>query len=158
MLRQVFSGIGNKARLPSVTWMWQPPRRESGMSTKNRKLRFRGNSAASGSSAEKVATALTGLDADIFADLKMHGDMCWRPRILSLLALLWAMEHSHEPLTVRWKSATSVLRGWFPRAFIGSSYQGFIRVLVRWSNELMLVLVPRLHALTMGVAGDHWKI
>ena len=79
---------------------------------------------------EELIPALCGVREKDFADLKLHGNTKWRPRLLVQMAVLWAWGRD-TALTERWKHATQVLRGWFPDAYLSRSYQGFIKALTR---------------------------
>ena len=80
----------------------------------------------------------------VFAHLRGGGLATWKPRLLAATAMLWAtseLSTLHERFVQARKIITKVFR-WQPAP--GVSYQGFIKMLGHWQDELLAAVVPHL--------------
>ena len=80
------------------------------------------------------------------------------PRGLLLLAVLWAW--SDEPgLLARWQAVAPLVRALWPRDLRAViSYQAFLKLLVRWTEELLAALRPALWSAMQRGRGGAWLI
>lgn len=83
------------------------------------------------------------LPNSIFADLDKHGNTHWSLGVLSFVALFWAFS-GETTLGDRFVMASEVAAHWFPRAFLATSYRGFINALVTHNKTLVNVIAVRL--------------
>lgn len=91
----------------------------------------------------------------IFTGLKRHGNTGWAPADLVWLVLCWAWEESKN-LTDAFDEAKDQCRQ-LGIAAVGT-YQGMMKVLVRWTGPLMVVLWSVLHERMRQIGGEHWHI
>ena len=79
-----------------------------------------------------------------FATVLLRRDCSWTPQSLSMAAILWAC--SGEPtLTARWAQARRIAPSLVPgHAPVSTSYQAFIKLLTRWTADLLAILLPAL--------------
>jgi len=95
-------------------------------------------------------------DAGIFAQLKFHGNTVWSPESLVWLAVSWAWSECRHVTDAfaealghcRTMSATSPL----------STYQGFMKALVRWNSAFVDLLCQVLQARMQEIGGRFWAI
>jgi hypothetical protein len=96
------------------------------------------------------------LDAKIFAHVKVHGNSGWQVIDLIMLAVVWVWS-GDRTLT----GAFTEAHGWsmqvLGRAAVGT-YQGLLKVLVRWTATLLPLLRERLHELMEQQSGKHWRV
>lgn len=97
------------------------------------------------------------LDDGMFAAHKRHGNMDWSLRSLATMALVWSWG-GEEGLHRRFQRGREVLDGLAPRKRCGRTYQGFIKVLGKWSARLRLILAVRLRERMQSIAGADWAV
>jgi hypothetical protein len=97
------------------------------------------------------------IDDGIFAGHKRHGNMNWSLRWLATMALLWSWG-DEEGLRERFEAGLEVLKHLDPREKCGRTYQGFIRILAKWSDRLRAILVARLRERMRSIAGACWTV
>jgi hypothetical protein len=94
-------------------------------------------------------------DAGIFAGLGLHGNTTWLPVRLVVLALCWAWAETRQ-VTDAFTAAAAQCEALGLESL--STYQGFMKVLVRWTDQLLDRLWPVLHQ-RMRHAGDaYWQM
>jgi hypothetical protein len=79
-------------------------------------------------------------DDRMFADCTRHGNTSWSLRALACMALFWAWG-AEATLERRFASGLDILARLFPRREWGRTYQGFIKILNRWTPTLRSALV-----------------
>jgi hypothetical protein len=80
----------------------------------------------------------------VFASLRGRKQATWKPRLLAATALLWAtseLSTLHERFAQARKIIAKVFR-W--QLAPGVSYQGFVKRLGKWQDELLAAVVPHL--------------
>jgi len=92
----------------------------------------------------------------IFAELKLHGNTGWMPRALVWLALFWswsASPHVTDGFTqaMEWRQLSA-------GSLAVTTYQGFMKAIVRWTDRLLSVLWSVLHARMQEIAGNNWRV
>ncbi|HEX9597644.1 MAG TPA: IS4 family transposase [Anaerolineales bacterium] len=93
----------------------------------------------------------------VFASLPGGSQATWKPRMLAAAALLWAtseLSTLHERFTQARKIITKVFR-W--QLAPGVSYQGFMKMLAQWQDELLAAVVPHLRAQRQDVHQAQWE-
>jgi len=93
----------------------------------------------------------------VFASLPGGSQATWKPRLLAAAALLWAtsgLETLHERFAQARKIITKVFR-WRPAP--GVSYQGFLKMLGQWQDELLAAVVPQLRTQMQEVLPAQWE-
>ena len=93
----------------------------------------------------------------VFAGLAGGSQATWKPRMVAAAAVLWAtseLSTLHERLAQARKILTKVFR-WCPAP--GVSYQGFMKMLGQWQDELLAVVVPHLRAQMQDVHQGQWE-
>jgi hypothetical protein len=82
----------------------------------------------------------------------------WSPLAMTLAALLMSWDAA-PTLAQRFESALAVLDRVLPRRRrTGRTYQGFVKALTRHSEMLVGLLLPRLRARTIEIAGKFWTM
>ena len=82
------------------------------------------------------------LDDAPFPQVHFRSDCPWTPRALVAAILYWVWSEART-LGERWKHAPNLVALGFGIAGLGSAYQPFIRLLVRWSDVLLLAVAKR---------------
>lgn len=95
-------------------------------------------------------------DSSIFSKMRLHGNTKWLPKLLVNLALFWAWSESRN-VTDAFGEAVDCCQRMF-RAFVPSTYQGFMKALTRWNPSLMTILWPVLHERMQEIGGKFWRI
>lgn len=95
------------------------------------------------------------LPSGIFAGLNLHGNITWSPVDLVWLVLCWAWEESKN-VTDAFDEAKDQCQQ-LGIAAVGT-YQGMMKVLVRYNAPLLIVLCSQLHRLMQEIGGEHWRI
>jgi hypothetical protein len=93
----------------------------------------------------------------VFAHLRGGWLATWKPRLLAATAMLWAtseLSTLHERFTQARKIITKVFR-WQPAP--GVSYQGFVKMLAQWQDELLAAVVPHLRAQMQDELPAQWE-
>lgn len=94
--------------------------------------------------------------AEIFRNLKLHGNATWCMPDLVLLAVQWVW--SDKPTLT---NAFLEARGWsigvLGHAAV-DSYQGLLNALLTWTGRLLPLVWQRLHELMELHGGEHWRI
>ena len=93
----------------------------------------------------------------VFAGLAGSRQGTWKPRLLAATAMLWAtseLSTLHERFTQARKIITKVFR-WRPAP--GVSYQGFLKMLGQWQDELLAAVVPHLRTQMQDVLPAQWE-
>ena len=92
----------------------------------------------------------------IFAGLRLHGNTTWLPRCLVVLAVCWAWAETRN-VTDAFTHAVEWCGG-MGHVAVPATYQGFMRVLVRWTDSLMPILWKVIHQRMKQIAGTFWEI
>jgi hypothetical protein len=93
----------------------------------------------------------------VFANLAGGSQATWKPRLLAATAVLWAtseLSTLHERFVQARKIITKVFR-WRPAP--GVSYQGFMKMLGQWQDELLAAVVPHLRTQMQEVLPAQWE-
>ena len=93
----------------------------------------------------------------VFAGLAGGSQGTWKPRLLAAAAVLWAtseLSTLHERFTQARKIITKVFR-WRPAP--GVSYQGFLKMLGQWQDELLAAVVPQLRTQMQDALPAQWE-
>ena len=93
----------------------------------------------------------------VFAGLPGRRWATWKPRMLAAAAVLWAtseLSTLHERFAQARKIITKVFR-WRPAP--GVSYQGFVKMLAQWQDELLGAVVPHLRDQMQDVLPAQWE-
>lgn len=93
-----------------------------------------------------------------FAGFKTRGGATWRPRMLALAALLWATG-AGETLVARFQLARKIVARLFAwRPAPGNTYQGFLKLLRKWHDRLLLAIVPQVRLRMEQVLAGRWRV
>ena len=93
----------------------------------------------------------------VFASLTGGSQATWKPRLLAAAAVVWATsELSTWParFVQGRKISTKVFR-WCPAP--GGSYQGVMKMLGQWQDELLAAVVPQLRTQRQEVLLAQWE-
>ena len=93
----------------------------------------------------------------VFASLAGGSQATWKPRMLAAAAVLWAtseLSTLHARFAQARKVITKVFR-WHPAP--GVSYQGFMKMLAQWQDELLAAIVPHLREQMQEVLPAQWE-
>jgi DDE family transposase len=93
----------------------------------------------------------------VFASLTGGSQARWKPRMLAAAAVLWAtseLSTLHARFVQARKIITKVFR-WCPAP--GVSYQGFMKMLGQWQDELLAAVVPQLRHQMQEVLLAQWE-
>ncbi|QGJ71789.1 Transposase [Planctomycetales bacterium 10988] len=96
------------------------------------------------------------LREDLFADLPLHGNTNWCPKMLVALAVLSAWSGAPR-LTDAFAKATQLSQAMFSVVAI-QTYQGMMRALVRWTPQLLPRLWRRIQKLMCQAGPEHFRI
>ena len=109
------------------------------------------------SNAEQFQELLDWLLADvgIFAGLGLHGNTTWLPRQLVVLALCWAWSEA-RCVTDAFTAAAAQCEQLRLKSL--GTYQGLMKVLVRWTDPLLERLWSVLHQRMQQIGGSFWHI
>ncbi len=94
----------------------------------------------------------------LLAGFKTRIGAKWKPRLLAAVALLWAVSSARN-LTDRFEKARKVvvkIFRWHPEP--GASYQGFMKMLAKWHDGLMVAIVPHVRAKMKTLLSQQWTI
>jgi hypothetical protein len=94
----------------------------------------------------------------LFAGMKVRSNASWKPRMLAVAALLWAIA-DNSTLGERFELARKVVRKifrWQPDP--GTTYQGFMKTLRKWHLRLLLVICPHVRVQMKEVLPGQWEI
>ncbi|HSL71109.1 MAG TPA: IS4 family transposase, partial [Longimicrobiales bacterium] len=97
------------------------------------------------------------LQPTVFAHLSGGKMATWQPRMLAAAAVLWAtseLSTLHARFVQARKIITKVFR-WRPAP--GVSYQGFLKMLGQWQDELLAAVVPQLRTQMQEVLPAQWE-
>jgi hypothetical protein len=93
----------------------------------------------------------------VFAHLRGSRLATWKPRLLAATAVLWAtsdLSTLHERFAQARQIITKVFRWqWAP----GGSYQGFMKMLAHWQDELLAAVVPQFRERMQEVHRAQWE-
>lgn len=93
---------------------------------------------------------------DIFANIAVHGNATWVASQLVTLAILWVWSASSQ-LTGAFLEAKQLSSAMFGCVAL-SSYQGLVKALSRYTEQLRPLLWERLHQLMESSGQSHWRI
>ncbi len=96
------------------------------------------------------------LNDSMFADLKFHGNVKWSAKLLIALTVLTAWGE-HRRMTDSFKEATRLSRRLFGVVAI-NTYQGMMRALVRYTEQLLPVVWQRLQTLNKKASPGQFRI
>lgn len=92
---------------------------------------------------------------EIFDHLPKHGNTSWLPTQLIVLAILWVWSDQSQLTKAYEEGRQAALK--FYAGLTLESYQGFIRALTSWTEQLRPLLWLRLQQLMEQVAGVYWR-
>jgi len=93
----------------------------------------------------------------VFASLPGGSQATWKPRLLAAAALLWATSE-RSTLHARFVEARQIITKVFRwRPAPGGSYQGFMKMLGQWQDELLAAVVPYLREQMQDVLPAQWE-
>jgi len=92
----------------------------------------------------------------MFADLSFHGNINWSPRLLIALVVLTAWGE-YRRMTDSFEEATRLSQRLFRRVAI-KTYQGMMRALVRYTEQLLPVVWQRLQRLAEKASSEQFRI
>lgn len=96
--------------------------------------------------------------ARLFIGMKVRQGSLWKPRLLAVAALLWACSDL-STLKERFHHARKIVNRIFRwENAVGETWQGFIKMLRKWHDELMLAIVVHLRQQMEGDLSGHWTI
>ena len=93
----------------------------------------------------------------VFAHLRGGRLATWKPRLLAATAVLWAtseLSTLHERFAQARTIITKVFR-WHLAP--GVSYQGFVKMLAQWQDELLAAVVPHFRERMQDVPQAQWE-
>lgn len=96
------------------------------------------------------------VDASIFQNMRLHGNINWMPKELVILAVLWVWSDKSQ-LTAAFGEAAVWSEWLIGRAAVGS-YQALTNALVTYGVQLVPLLWDRLHGLMEEVGKEHFRI
>lgn len=94
----------------------------------------------------------------LFAGMKVRGTATWKPRMLAVAAIVWAISGSPN-LKERFEQARKIVNKvfrWQPA--VGTTYQGFVKVLRKWHAKLLLAIVPHVRVKMREVLPSQWEV
>jgi Transposase DDE domain len=95
---------------------------------------------------------------DIFADLRLHGNVKWKPLALVCLAIIWVWS-SQPGLVEAAKEAIAMVAKLFGSDFVAvTSYQALTAALVRYTPQLLPPLWARLQSLMQQSDQAAWRV
>ena len=98
------------------------------------------------------------LPASSFAACRTGVNVSWKARMLVFAAVLWVWS-DEGTLGKRFVTARKLVIKMFRwQEEPGTSYQGFIKALHKWTAKLFAVILPRLRDLMRQSAGDCWTV
>jgi hypothetical protein len=108
---------------------------------------------------ETIKQVVDGLLAPaLFAGMKVRSNGTWKPRMLAVAALLWAIA-DNSTLGERFELARKVVRKIFRwQVDPGATYQGFMKMLRKWHLRLLLVICPHVRVQIKEVLPGQWEI
>jgi len=95
---------------------------------------------------------------DIFADVRLHGNVKWKPLALVCLAIFWVWS-SQPGLVEAAKEAIAIVAKLFGSDFVAvTSYQALTTALVRYTPQLLPPLWARLQSLMQQSGQAAWRV
>lgn len=94
----------------------------------------------------------------VFAGMTVRAGATWKPRMLAIAAFLWAtldLTNLKDRFELARKIVNKVFR-WQPA--VGTTYQGFMKVLRKWHVELKLAITPYVRVQMQEVLPRQWRI
>ena len=94
----------------------------------------------------------------LFAGMKARSNASWKPRMLAVAAVLWAIS-DFTNLKDRFEQARKIVDKifrWQPAP--GATYQGFMKMLRKWHAVLMLSIVPHVRTQTKEALPGQWEV
>lgn len=109
--------------------------------------------------ADCLKQALRWLLAGIsWSSVKFRDDCSWTPRLLAAAGMLWAWA-DETTLVERFDSIRRIVEFLFPRQQqLAKSYQAFIKLLRRWTPELVLLIQSALQQRMRQCLPDCWEV
>ena len=95
------------------------------------------------------------LNSSSFQQCRFHGNTSWRPIHLCVQALLWVWSPD-KAVTKAFEDGTSHSKQLLGQAAL-STFQGFMKALLRWTPSFMDELLLRLHELIEKVSGRRFR-
>lgn len=94
----------------------------------------------------------------LFAGMRVRKGSTWKPRMLAFAALLWATS-DRPTLEERFNHARKIIKKIFRgQSAPGTTYEGFLKVLRRWSSELLLAVTGALQLRMEQELPDQFRI
>jgi hypothetical protein len=98
------------------------------------------------------------VSAGIFADVRVHGNVKWKPVALVRLAIFWVWS-SQPGLVEAAKEAIALITKLFGSEGVAvTSYQALTTALVRYTSQLLRPLWARLQSLMQQSSRSHWRL
>jgi len=99
------------------------------------------------------------LNPSVFAGMKTREGATWKPRMLAVCALVWGIGVEAATLNARFTLARKIVCKLFRwQEEPGSSYQGFMKVLRKWSFRLQLAVTEHIRVQMKEVLAGQWKV
>ncbi len=94
----------------------------------------------------------------VLAGVRARSNGKWKPRMVAVAALLWATAENRN-LRERFQQARKIVAKIFRwQAAPGATYQGFMKMLRKWHDDLMSAIVSDVRAKTRDVLSRQWRI
>lgn len=108
---------------------------------------------------KSLYNALNGtMPSNSFGSCRTGVKTSWKARMLAFTAVLWAWS-DESTLRKRFVSARKLAcKMWRWQEKPGTSYQGFIKALHKWTAKLFEVILPQLRVRMRQIAGDCWTV
>ena len=97
------------------------------------------------------------MDDAMFSSLVRHGNTNWKFVPLVTMALCWAWG-GEAGLQERFRGGLNILARLFPRCAWGQTYQGFLKILRKWSDQLRTILKTRFRERMQRLAEEEERI
>lgn len=93
-----------------------------------------------------------------WSTIRWRSDCTWTPMFLSATALLWAVS-GESTLGDRFQISRKISLFLYPElSKSASSYQGFIKLLAKWTDSLVGVIQTRMRQLMEQALAEYWRI
>jgi len=94
----------------------------------------------------------------LFSRMRVRKGASWKPRMLAVVALLWAMSPESN-LKDRFEQGRKIVNKIFRwQSPAGATYQGFVKMLRKWHVELQLAIIPHVRTQMREVLPGQWEI
>jgi hypothetical protein len=95
---------------------------------------------------------------DIFADVRLHGNVKWKPLALVCLAIFWVWSSQPGLVEAAKDAIDTVAKLFGSDAVAVKSYQALTDALVRYTPQLLPILWARVQSLMQKTGPDGWRV